>query len=448
MRNTTLDSSAATAASMAAMRSWSSEGIRCWYTAFVRLQLASPAEHPDLGLLPFATDLAEWSLASIHEVSGLHRHVVRLVELGEAQRRRSYVVKELPDHLVLREYRLLRGLAEDELPTVDVVAAVTERTGERDGLLVTRHLDYSLPYRSLLSGRGLRIPYLGERLLDALVGLLVRLHLAGFFWGDCSLSNTLFRRDAGALSAFIIDVETSERYPSLTDGQRKMDLDIATENVAGGLLDLQIGGRLVDDVNPWDVATNIEDRYTSLWEELTAVQEFQLDEIWKVQKRVERLHELGFDVAEVDVVADEEGERLRMTPRVVEPGYHEERLSALTGLVAEENQARRLLNDIRAFGTELTERHGKTLPENIVAVRWLDRRFEPTIAAIPPELIGKLQAAEIYHQILEHRWFASEREDRDVPLEEAVESYIADILSGAPDEQLRLDSTMELPVIE
>ena len=430
------------------MRSCCSDDIRCWYTAIVRLQLASPAEHPDLGLLPFGTDLAEWSLPSVHEVSGLHRHVVRLVELGEGHRRRSYVVKELPDHLVLREYRLLRSLDDDELPTVDVVAAVTERTSERDGLLVTRHLDYSLPYRSLLSGRGLRIPYLGERLLDALVGLLVRLHLAGFFWGDCSLSNTLFRRDAGALSAFVIDVETSERYPSLTDGQRQMDLDIATENVAGGLLDLQIGGRLVEDVDPWEVATNIEDRYTSLWDELTAAQEFQLDELWRVQKRIERLHDLGFDVAEMDVVADEEGQWLRVTPRVVESGYHEDRLFALTGLVAEENQARRLLNDIRTFGTELRETKGKALPENILAVRWLDQRFEPTIAKIPVELIGKLQAAEIYHQVLEHRWYLSEREERDVPIEEAVDAYCADILSHAPDEQIRLDHTMELPVIE
>ena len=267
----------------------------------MRLQLASPLSIPISVCSRSAPTSSEWSLPSIHEVSGLHRHVVRLVELGEGHRRRSYVVKELPDHLVLREYRLLRSLDDDELPTVDVVAAVTERTGDRDGLLVTRHLDYSLPYRSLLSGRGLRIPYLGERLLDALVGLLVRLHLAGFFWGDCSLSNTLFRRDAGALSAFVIDVETSERYPSLTDGQRKMDLDIATENVAGGLLDLQIGGRLVEDVDPWEVATNIEDRYASLWDELTAAQEFQLDELWRVEKRIERLHDLGFDVAEMDV---------------------------------------------------------------------------------------------------------------------------------------------------
>src|SRR5690606_41722357 len=109
--------------------------------------------------------------------------------------------------------------------TVEVVAVVTER-GESDGMIVTRHLDYSLPYRSLLMGRGLKIPYLGDRLLDALVVLLVRIHLAGFFWGDCSLSNTLFRPDAGTLQAYIIDVETAERHSELTQGQRELDLMI------------------------------------------------------------------------------------------------------------------------------------------------------------------------------------------------------------------------------
>src|SRR5690606_24459690 len=136
---------------------------------------------------------------------------------------------------------------------------VTQRGGGRDGMLVTRHLDYSLPYRTLLGDRGLSIPYLGDRLLDALVGLLVRLHLVGFFWGDCSLSNTLFRRDAGALSAYIIDVETSERYSELTDGQRQMDLDIATENLAGGLLDLQAANRLVPGIDPWQLAEDLDD---------------------------------------------------------------------------------------------------------------------------------------------------------------------------------------------
>jgi len=134
----------------------------------MRLQFADPSDHPHLGLLPFATDLDDWDLPHMHGVLGLHRHVVRLVELGPEGRRTSYVVKELPDHLAQREYRLLRELADDRLPTAVVVAVVTGRTGDRDGLLITRHLDYSLPYRTLLSGRAMTIPYLGERLLDAL----------------------------------------------------------------------------------------------------------------------------------------------------------------------------------------------------------------------------------------------------------------------------------------
>ncbi len=405
----------------------------------MRLQLSDPADHPYVGTLPFAVDLDEWDLPHIHPVLGLHRHVVKLVELGADGNRTSYVVKELPDRLALREYRLLRSLAEDRLPTATVVAVVTDRTGGRDGLLVTRHLDYALPYRSLLSGRGLSIPYLGDRLLDSLVGLLVRLHVAGFFWGDCSLSNALFRRDAGALSAYVIDVETSERHDNLSDGQRRLDLDIAYENVAGGLLDLQAGGRLVPDVDPFAVADNIESRYADLWRELTAIEEFAADEMWKVEQRVRRLHDLGFDIGEMEVIADEDGQRLRFVPRVVESGYHQERLFALTGLVAGENQARRLLDDIRNFRGELQSRTGTKPPENIAAVRWLDQRFEPVIAAIPPSMLGKLQAAELFHQILEHRWFSSEEQGRDVPLEEAIESYVGNVLVGAPDEQVRLD---------
>ncbi len=411
----------------------------------MRLQFADPSDHPHLGALPFATDLGDWDLPHMHGVLGLHRHVVRLVELGDEEERTSYVVKELPDHLALREYRLLRGLVEDRLPTVIVVAVVTDRSGDRDGLLVTRHLDYSLPYRTLLSGRGLTIPYLGERLLDALVGLLVRLHLAGFFWGDCSLSNALFRRDAGALQAYIIDVETSERHPQLTDGQRQMDLEIASENLAGGLLDLQMGGRLVGDIDPWSIATDLEDRYRSLWDELTATEEFDTRDLWRVEQRLRRLHDLGFDVGEMEVLADEEGRRLRLVPRVVESGYHQNRLWELTGMWAGENQARRLLDDIRRFGAELQARTGTALPENIVAVRWLDQRFEPTLALIPPSMLGKLQRAEIYHQLLEHRWFESERLGRDVSLEEALASYVPDILAPAPDEHLELGTpTAEL----
>ena len=187
-----------------------------------------------------------------------------------------------------------------------------------------------------------------------------------------------------------------------------MDLDIATENVAGGLLDLQAGGRLVADIDPLGDRRRPRDPLRrACGTSSPASRSSTLDEMWKVEQRLRRLHDLGFDVGEMEVLADEDGQRLRFVPRVVESGYHQERLFALTGLWAGENQARRLLDDIRGFGAELQARTGATPPENIVAVRWLDQRFEPIIGAIPPSLIGKLQAAEIFHQLLEHRWFES-----------------------------------------
>ncbi len=220
-----------------------------------------------------------------------------------------------------------------------------------------------------------------------------------------------------------------------------------------------MGGRLAADIDPWDVSMQIEDRYHDLWAELTEPAEFNAGETYRIEQRLRRLHELGFDVEEMEIVDTGDGDRLRYIPRVVEHGFHSERLRSLTGLDTTENQARRLLDDIRAFGTELQQermaahkggRELRPLPENVVAVRWLDDRFEPLLARIPSGLFAKLEAAEIYHQLLEHRWFVSEQAGVDIPIEEVLESYIDDVLVDAPDEvrQLGLDDTGELVAIE
>jgi tRNA A-37 threonylcarbamoyl transferase component Bud32 len=415
----------------------------------VRLQLAKPAEHTAIVGWPLEQSLAEWSIDGMHSVMGLHRHVVRMVETVDV----SYVVKELPDDLAEREWRLLRELVDAGLPTAEVVGVVTGRADGDDGLLITRHLDYSLPYRVVLSGRGLKIPYLGERVLDSLAGLLVRLHLAGFYWGDCSLSNTLFRRDANALQAYIIDVETGEQHSDgLSKGQRRLDLQIATENVAGDLLDLQIGGLLADGIDPVDTALAIETAYDALWQELTGVDEFNAMETFRVDQRLRRLHELGFDAAELELVSAGEGTRLRLVPRVVEHGFHMQRLRTLTGLQAGENQARRLLNDISRYGAVIETRTGKKITESMAATRWLDDRFDPAIAAIPRDLVWKLEPAELYHQVLEHRWFLSEKAGGDVGMKETVDSYVREVLRPAPAEQVVATNppfpvTMELPLV-
>jgi tRNA A-37 threonylcarbamoyl transferase component Bud32 len=402
----------------------------------MRVQVARPAEHAALADLPFDHRLDEWDLPNLHPVLGLHRHIVKLVEFPGV----SYVVKELPDDLAEREYRLLREIADAGLPTAEMVAVVTARSvGE--ALVVTRHLDYSLPYRSLLMGRGLKIPYLGDRMLDALVVLLVRIHLGGFYWGDCSLSNTLFRRDAGALQAYIIDVETAERHKELTPGQRALDLMIATDNVAGGLLDLQAAGRLEADIDPIAVALAIGERYEKLWAELTSEATTRIGDVSPVRARLERLHDLGFDVEELEIVTTADGERMRYIPRVVEHGYHAERLASLTGLVAGENQARRMLQDIREYGAELQRTSKRPVTENVAAVRWLDQRFEPIVESIPAELLDRLEAAELFHQLLEHRWYMAELAGHEVSLDEALDAYLA-LLEGAPAERVQLGASL------
>ncbi|MGA1556297.1 MAG: DUF4032 domain-containing protein [Ilumatobacteraceae bacterium] len=404
----------------------------------MRVHVAHPAEHGMIATLPFTRPLETWQSPTVHEVLGLHRHIVKLVEFGDA----SYVVKELPDHLALREYRLLRELDELGLPTVDVVGVVTERRLDGapiDGMLVTRHLDYSLPYRSLLVGRGLQIPYLGDRLLDALVVLLVRLHLIGFFWGDCSLSNTLFRRDAGALQAYVIDVETAERHARLTDGQRELDLMIATDNVAGGLLDLQAADRLATGIDPIEVALAIGDRYRTLWAELTtpaAVDQHGF--VAPLRQRLERLHQLGFDVDEIELVTTPDGSTIQYIPKVVEHGHHADQLARLTGLRAGENQARRMLQDIREHAALLNSRSDRPVPFNVAAVRWLDRVFEPVMAAIPAELLDRLEPAEIFHQLLEHRWYRAEETGHSLELLDVLDDYLR-LLADAPAERRQLD---------
>jgi hypothetical protein len=107
----------------------------------------------------------------------------------------------------------------------------------------------------------------------------------------------------------------------------------------------------------------------------------------------------------------------------------------LTGLDVQENQARRLLNDILAYRAYLEVRGGAPVTEHVGALRWLVEVFEPTLAAVPAELRAKLEDAEIFHQILEHRWFMSERAGTDVGTAAAVADYLEGVLPSAPDER-------------
>ena len=397
-------------------------------------QLVARTGHPSFLDLPWDEPLEEWQTPRlVNLIRGISRHVVRFVEYDGA----LYALKELPERPARREWTLLRRLEDQSLPVVEAVGLVTERSGELDAVLITRHLEYSLPYRALFAGAA--IPDLRTHLLNALVELLARLHIRGFFWGDCSLSNTLFRRDAGSLTAYLVDAETGELHGQLSDGQRAYDLDIAQTNVVGELLDVDAEVGLPPDLDPDETADEIVRRYESLWEELTRDETFGPNERYKLEERLHRLNDLGYDVEEIHLEATPQGYRLQLDPHVVEPGHHRHRLLRLTGLDAQENQARRMLNDIARYREALERKQGRTLPESVVASQWRQEVFEPTVAQVPDSLWIALPAAEIFHQVLEHRWFLSEKAGKDVGIDEAVRDYVKRVLPAQPPERVVLD---------
>jgi hypothetical protein len=404
------------------------------------LDITAATAEPALLDLPWQLPLENWPNENIAALpKGLSRHTVRFAHLGE----HVIAIKETLIELAKREYEMLRKLEKLDVPCVEPFAIINNRTDAQGNplpaVLITRHLKFSLPYRAMWS-QGLR-QQTAARLVDALALLLVRLHLAGFFWGDVSLSNTLFRRDAGKFAAYLVDAETGQLYDGrLSNGQRENDLEIARVNIAGELMDLIASGKAASDVDPQLVSQRIVDKYRELWKELTAVEVFSSDERWRISRRVERLNELGFDIEEMSMKQDASGETVKIQPKVVDAGHHARRLLLLTGLDVEENQARRLLNDIDQFRFN----HGGANPdEEVIAHQWLSEVYEPVIGAIPKELLGKMESAEIFHEVLEHRWFMSEKQKQDVSLEEAVRSYVKDILAKKRDESALISSTTE-----
>ncbi len=398
------------------------------------MQITAANVDPALLDLPWDIPLEEWPeeiLAALPR--GISRHVVRFVNLSG----RVIAVKEIGPTVARHEYELLRDLSRMEAPSVQPTAVVKGRTDakgeELNAALVTEHLQFSLPYRALFS-RKITAETVG-RLLDALAVLLVRLHLLGFYWGDVSLSNTLFRRDAGSYSAYLVDAETGDLLPKLTDGQRNYDLDLARTNIIGELMDLQAGGFLPEDEDPIEIGNRIVERYEALWDELTGEQSVDASEHWRVQERIDRLAALGFSVGELSITSTPEGDHLIIQPKVVDAGHYHRQIMRLTGMDVEELQARRMLEDIETYRA-INGLSRQSLEH--VARAWTIDVYDRVIDAIPPELSAKLEPAQVFHEVLEHRWYLGQKRQRNVSLEEAIADYLANVMPAKRDEAVLL----------
>lgn len=366
---------------------------------------------------------------------GPSRHLVKFLTSG----RRTYALKDEPLDVATTEFRVLRHLQHKGLAAVSPVglAAAPERDS---AILVTEYLEFSIQYRRLMMRFPLGPGPYRDRLLDAMVWLLVDVHRAGVFWGDCSLANTLFRRDGDKVQAYLVDAETSEIHPTLSDGQRSYDLEILVENVAFGLADLgAMQGREGAAEDAVEAAETVRSRYAALWDELHLEPELSADDRHAVRARIRRLNDLGFAVDEITLEPTSRGgETVRLKLAVANRRFNARELERLTGIIALEGQAQMLLNDLHEYRAWLEHEEGPSIREDEAAERWVANVLEPSLQALVPAIGSGRDPLQAYCDVLEEKWILSELAGTDVGLSAAMDAYLG-LGAPAPESDLSSD---------
>ena len=382
--------------------------------------------HPDFLDLPWGSSVAEWEGGRVVEFpTGVHRHPIAFVSYEEG----LYAIKELPNYLAHHEYDSLRILR-DRLRPIAPPVGVVERgwvhsSEEWSAAVITQFIPFTFTYRELIHNGGLEARR--GQLLDAFAGLLVELHMAGCFWGDCSLSNVLYRYDADAIEALMIDAETVELHDDLSDGQRYHDLDIMETNVAGGMADIAMSlGKDLDEAD-FDFGADVISRYEGLWNELKVDPVISSEERHLIRARIERLNDLGFEVGDVSLVPDPSGgNRVRMDVAVGGRNFHSNRLRRLTRIDASEHQARQILSDLHYHRAR--EPFSSAPTKDVSAMMWRVQVFEPFLERIRADVRDR-QPIQAYTDFLHHRFNLSSSQGRDVP---SAEAYIHWAKEGFP----------------
>jgi len=384
--------------------------------------------NPDFLDLPWDEPITGWDHQRLVSMPrGVHRHPVVFVAYDEG----IYAIKELPVRVATKEYTVLVAL-QGRTHRAAVPAGLVRRTwldphDEPSGAVVTEYVEHSFPYRRLVSGLGFGARR--SQMLDAVAGLLVELHMAGCFWGDCSLSNVLYRFDAGGIEAIMIDAETSELHPALSTGQRMHDIEIMRENLAGEMSDIAAMNEAALADADLGLGSDIALRYEALWAELTEPLVIERNEAYRIRERIGRINELGFSVHDIEIEPTAAGDVVTMTTRVGGRTFNTDKLRELTGIEASENQARLILGDLNYY----LAKHGDTTAtgKSVGTFKWLTNSFEPIVRQISEVWHGE-DAVQRYCDFLNHRMELATERGMDIANEEAFRSWVDSGFPGFP----------------
>jgi hypothetical protein len=263
---------------------------------------------------------------------------------------------------------------------------------QRDtGYLVTRLMENVLPDSYLFR----RAFSEGNRttIWDAVIHLFVRLHAEGIYWGDASLANMLVHFGSEIvpglgrrkrLQAVLADAETVEVRPSLTASLRMADVEFFLESMLWMDADLRASGMVRDPLVTQKDQQYVRATYQERFEVAQEMRTFEL-------------------LTSIDVDA---------------------RLGTFDGRGA----SHLLLKHIQEHRWYLGERLKREVPLADAAQDWYQTIFSPVCRIFSEE--GLLEffpdatAASLYVRVMEHKYFMSERERKDVGLPAALEDYV------------------------
>jgi len=336
----------------------------------------------------------------VHVKSGLSRHVVRFVASGEDR----FAVKETTVEIGRREFLNYSEVARRGIPTLTPVGVVVRDEGARTvrtrigmqrqevqtAYLVTRLMEKVIPdsflFKRAFSRENRR------RIWNAVIDLFVQLHANGIYWGDASLANMLIQfstehvPEVGhrtRLQAVLADAETVEIRSSLSERLRLADVELFLESMLWTEADVVASGVVRDPM-------------------LT-----QADQEYIIRHYRERY------------ALDEEMRSFELLTHID--------VDRVLGTFEFEGTGKLLLQHIQEHKWYLSERGGREVPLTTAAEDWYSRVFRPVCGVFHEhgmmDLFPERTAATLYVAIMEHKYFMSEREHRDVGLVPALEDY-------------------------
>lgn len=192
-------------------------------------------------------------------------------------------------------------------------------------------------------------------------------------------------------------------------------------------MDLSSQNLLMDGIPLEDTSGSIRLRYQNLWEQINSQIVINPNEKYRIHEQIQAINSLGYSIGEVIVEPVDDGDKISFHVVVTDRNFHRDQLLGLTGIAAEEMQARTMMNEILELKASLSNIQNRSTPVSIAAYSWLHEHYQPVIDKLQPFIDQSGDPAELYCQILEHKWYLSEAAQHDVGHHAAVEDYLQNI---------------------